>query len=702
MNYDAPTVRNILGAIRKDPLNTEQWHNLLIHCFDQKDSDSFESYQIISDCLDNLVRAEKLIGLGRGSDGKILLNNEQRLILIQLSMEPNDSAALEGLGRILFQDFCRRSEAHRVFARALKLDPVNAEIHRWLERCGDGSATSASALEIEPESAVSALIQPKKQNSDIRRLMRVTSKVAIDKEVRKVADADADAPVQELPAPLPVANDLHPALGNEEEFLEEVDLILAKAIQGQADDCAGSVARLQTKSTSASVLATSLALAAHIHHSKGRHETALELYQQAITAAPVLSSLYYFQATVYHELGRREEAKNVYQSVIAKFPGNGQAWAGLGILHYELEEYEDSEVCLRKAVSLQPQSAKWWGHLASVLIERGESVQALEAVDQLEQIEPGSTDVWLKRGVIHLQMNDLESARRALAQLLEKDADSVPGSCYLAMVRARAGHPDEALILCRQIAVHPELNALISTAWLETGLAFERLEDFPQALLCLKAAVELDASQAQAWTRMGLICRRNGALEESEIALAQAVKADPSEIRGWSELGITRYRVGRFPEAAEAFLRAADLDPAVSDWPYNAGVAYEKASLIDPAAKAYERAVKVQTDHASARINLGLIYVQQGHPAKAASCLQGLVLVRPDYGRAWFGLGLVYEGMQKWEEALRSLQKAVDLDPTLLEAFSHLSYVYRKLGREDEAKAAASRSNPEVDPVPAA
>jgi len=700
MNYDAPTVRSILGGIRKDPLNTEQWHNLLIHCFDQKDSDSFESYQIISDCLDNLVRAEKLIGLGRGSDGKILLNNEQRLILIQLSMEPNDPASLEGLGRILFQDFSRRSEAHRVFARALKIDPVNAEIHRWLERCGDGSATSPSALEIEPEAAASALIQPQKQNSDIRRLMRVTSKVAVEKAVRRTIDADA--PVQELPAPLPVADDLHAARGREEEFLEEVDVILSKAIQGQVDDASAWVVSLQKKSTSASVLAASLALAGHILHSKGRHETALELYQQAITAAPVLSSLYYFQATVYHELGRREEARNVYQSVIAKFPGNGQAWAGLGILHYELEEYEDSEVCLRKALSLQPQSAKWWGHLASVLIERGASVQALEAVDQLEQLEPENSDVWLKRGVIHLQMNDLESAQRALAQLLERDADSVPGSCYLAMVLARAGHPDEALNSCRQIAAHPGLNALISTAWLETGLAFERLEDFPQALLCLKTSVELDTTQSMAWTRMGLICRRNGALEESEIALAQAVKADPNEIRAWSELGITRYRVGRFPEAAEAFLRAADLDPVVSDWPYNAGVAFEKAGLMDPAAKAYERAVKVQTDHASARINLGLIYVQQGQPAKAASCLQGLVLVRPDYGRAWFGLGLVYEGMQKWEEALRALQKAVDLDATLLEAFSHLSYVYRKLGREDEAQAAAARSNPEVDAAPVA
>lgn len=698
MNYDAPTIRNILGAIRKDPLNTDYWHNLLIHCFDQKDPESFESYQILSDCLDNLVRAERLSGIGRGSDGKILLTLEQKQTLIQLSMEPNNTSALEALGRILLKDFGRHAEARRVLARAVQIDPVNAELAGWLERCGDGSATSPAALDIEPGEAPAVAAQSPKSKADIRRMLRVTSKVSHEEASQRPPAGDFSA--ARLPAPVALSAPIPSGSGGDSLFLAEFDRVLTKAMEGRLEDLAAGAAALARTAPGPAALAGALSLSAHILHAQGRHEAALDFYQQAIAAAPALSCLCFYQATIYHELGRHGEAKAVYRDVIGRFPDHARAWANLGVLHYELEQYDDAEVCLRKALALQPESAKMWSHLVSVLIERGDLEGALVAAGQLDALDPGNPEGSLKRGVIHLQMSDLVAAETALAGALEKDAGSVPAACYLAIVRARNGRVAEALELCGRAAGHPEIAPLVATAWLETALAFERVDDLPHALHCFKASVETDSSQSQAWMRIGLICRREGALEEAETALARAVEADPSEARAWSELGVTRYKVGRYPEAAEAFLKAASLAPTVSDWPYNAGVALEKAHRYDEAARAYERAVKVQTDHASARINLGLIYVQQGHPLKAASCLQGLVLIRPDYARAWFGLGLVYEGMRKWDESLRALEKAVQLDPSLLEAYGHLAYVYRKMDRTDEAEAAAAKAQPCMDAVP--
>jgi len=698
MNYDAPTVRNILGAIRKDPLDTEIWHNLLIHCFDQKDPESFESYQIISDCLDNLVRAERLSSIGRGSDGKILLTTEQRQTLIQLSLEPSNPVALEALGRILFQDFGRRAEAHRIFSRAAQIDPVNAELNQWLERCGDGAAISPAALDIEPGDAPTAPVQSQKSKEDIRRMLRVTSMVARDTAHHRPPVGDVSA--AKLPAPVALSTAIPSGSDVEKDFLEQFDRLLTKAMEGRADDLTAGVDALAGRSPGPAAMAGALSSIAHIFHARGHFEAALELNQRAIAAAPTLTSLYFYQATIYHGLGRHAEAKAVYQDVIGRFPDHGQAWKNLGVLHYELEQYEDAEKCFRKALALQPGSAELWGHLVSVLIERGDLEGALGAVDQLVLVDPENRDAILKRGVIHLQMNDLAGAETALAEALEKDPESAHPLCYLAIVRARNGRVEDALELCGRAAGHSEIAPLVSTAWMETAIAFESVDDLPHAMQCFKASVEMDPSQARAWTRIGLICRREGALEESEMALAQAVKADPSEARAWSELGVTRYKVGRYPEAAEAFLKAASLAPTVSDWPYNAGVALEKANRSDEAARAYERAVKVQTDHASARINLGLIYVQQGHPLKAASCLQGLVLIRPDYARAWFGLGLVYEGMHKWDESVRALEKAVQLDTTLLEAHSHLAYVYRKIGRTADAEASTAKAQPRMDTLP--
>ncbi|MDX6767360.1 MAG: tetratricopeptide repeat protein [Candidatus Methylacidiphilales bacterium] len=692
MNYDLPTVRRILDRIRRDPLSTESWHNLLIQCFDQKDSDSFEGYQLISDCLDNLVRSEKLSNLGRGEDGVILLTPEQIDVLVRLSRSPRDTLALPAFGKMLYQDFAKRDEAHRIFSYASKIDPVNAELHRWVERSGEGGGSSATALEIAAVPPPPDPVQPQRRRADIRRMMRVTSKVA--------ADLVSHHPVQEMPSPgqlpTPVAAPLvaAPAAPEDEEMQGHLDRMLTKAMLGQWDRLQEDAEIFEQPGLAHWMRAPVFFLMARMLQAAQRPEAALDWCQKALAAAPTMASLSFYQATLYHELGRAQDARLVYEGLVGRHPDHVQSWANLGVLHYELEQFAAAESSLRRALELQPDSAKLWNNLVSVLVERGDSAAALEAVDRLAALDPDNAEVILKRGIVYLQVGDIAAADAAFRNLLAQDPESVPGLCYLAVVLARQGNPEDALSLCWRVSRNIEFRPMVAFAWYETGLGLESAGEMARALECHRSAVEADPSHGRAWTRCGWIQRQQGNLEEAEIALAQAVRAEAGDARAWSELALVRYSVGRYAEAAEAFMRASDLSPEIPDWPYNAGVAWEKMQMPEQAAGAYERAIKIQTDHASARINLGLLYVQQGQSERAASCFQGLVLVRPDYARGWFGLGLVYEGVQKWDEAIRSLEKAVAIDPELLEAHAHLAYVYRKAGQVEKAKAAEERSHP--------
>lgn len=695
MNFESPAVRKILDGIRKNPADSGHWHHLLIACFDQKDSESFETYQIVADAVDQLAQAQKLATVG-GRTVRVLLASRQKEAFLRLSQHPLDIHAMTDVGKVLLEDFSRASDAKKLFERALRLAPSDADLVRWIERCGQPPAERAPAAgEIDTQDAPSGPVPGASSRSDVRRMMRMTSRVA----PRLLGPASSSPPTTPVPAPVPMA----PARASvpEADFARAFDSVLDAINKDDLDALTRALPDLEKHAAAPPSRGLALTLAARTFHQHGRHDAALSAYQRALHALPEVASLHFAQASVYHELGRTEDAKNVYRGVIARFPNHDRAWSNLGAIHYELDEYPEAEACYRRALEINPASATLWNDFTTVLMERGDHARALQAVDELIQREPAHAEAWLKRGMILLEQNDLPGASDAIQRQLAAHGSSPLALATMAIIQARSGESAEAYQICRQMGADPSVAAALSNAWLETALVFEQNDDFPRALECLKQSVELDGGQTMAWVRLGLICRRNGALEESETALARATGTGPTEIRAWSELGLTRYKLGRHAEAAEAFDKAAALSSTSADWPYNAGVAWEKAGHPELAAKSYERAVDIQPDHASARINLGLVYVQLGLHEKAASCLQGLVLVRADYARGWFALGLVYEDIQRWDEAARSLERALGIDPTLPEVWSHLAYVYRKLGRDEEARAALLKAGP-VEAAPAA
>lgn len=683
MNFESPVLRTVLDGIRKDPADSGLWHQLLIACFDQKDSESFETYQIIAHAVDQLAQSQKTAKT-RARTARMLLDSGQKEAFIRLSQNPLDIHAIMDVGKILLEDFACTSDARKLFERAQRLAPSDAEVVRWIERCSQSPAERASAAaEIETQNAPSSSISRAAARSDVRRMMRMTSPVA----PRLLGPSATQAmPDTEMPAPVPLAPS-RPSVP-EEEFARAFDTLLEAINKDDLDALAAALPELEKLASAPPTRGLALTLAARTFHQHGRHEAALNAYQRAIHALPDVASLHFAQASIYHELGRTEDAKNVYRNVIARFPNHDCAWSNLGAIHYQMDEYPEAEACYRRALEIRPKSVALWNDFTTVLMERGDHARALQAVDELIRLAPKHPEAWLKRGMILLEHNDLPAASQAIQHQLTAHGRSPLALATMAIIQARAGESAQAYRLCQQMGEDASVAAALSNAWLETALVFEQNNEFSRALECLKKSVELDSGQTMAWIHLGLICRRNSALEESETALRRATETGPTEVLAWSELGLTRYQLGKFAEAAKAFDQAAALSSSTADWPYNAGVAWEKAGQPESAARSYERAVNIQADHASARINLSLVYVQLGQHEKAASCLQGLVRVHRNYARGWFALGLVYEDMKLWDEAAHSLERAVEIDASMLDAWSHLAYVYRKLGRDEKARAA--------------
>lgn len=694
MNFDSPTVRKILDDIRKDPADGSHWHHLLVACFDQKDSESFETYQIIAEALDQLAKKQNDRSV-RGRTSRILLTSAQKEALYRLACQPLDIHTLTEVGRLLLEDFSRPAEAGRLFERAHRLAPSDADLVRWIEQCRNGSQPRpALAEDILPQDAPSGPLRSLAR-ADVRRLMRMTSAVHPRLLGPSPTPAIQDAA---LPAPVTPSETIVPAENSKRQLLAALDALLDALIKEDLAQITAALPEVEKQAQDPITRGLALTLAARTLHRKADHEAALHTYQRALHALPEIASLHFAQASIYHELGRFEDAKNVYRGVISRFPRHDRAWANLGALHYHLGELTEAEACYRRALEIQPEAPAIWNDFASILTDRGQHPQALDALAEVIARAPHHPEAWLKRGLLLLEQNDLPAACEAIEHHITLHGASPLALTTMAIIQARSGESSEALHICQQLPDDPATAAARANAWMETALAFEQNDDFSQALDCLQQSAAIESANYAVWMRIGQICRRNQALDQAASAFLRAAELAPDQVLPWSELALTRYKMEQFAEAAEAFERAFSLFPEQAELSYNAGVAWEKAGRLPEAAAAYQRTITLQADHASARINLSQLYMQSNQPEKAISCLQGLVLVRPDYARAWFALGLIYEDIRQWNEAIRCLEKAIMIDASLREVWTHLAYVYRKEGREDDARRALLNAQPLTSP----
>lgn len=683
MDFEALTVRPAIAAIRKHPLDPVAWHQLMLASFDKKDPEAFETYQLITESLERLQRRAEERG-----EGRALISAELRDALVRVSTNPCHVDPLGQVARLLLEEHGQAGDARRIFLRALKLAPSDAELSRWIERCEHHGSIQTAAGDIAPQDAPSGEVRAVRPR-DVRRMIRVTARIGPELAQVRGGQAELPAPVlPEAPQGVPAAE------GVPRAFIQAFDALLEAIRRDDAPGLLAALPEMERQTTNPAGRGAALAMAARALHLLGRREEALQAYQLALRALPEAAALQFAQASIYHELARYEEAKGIYRAVLARFPNYEQAWANLGAVHHELEEAAEAEACLRRAAEINPSSALRWNDLAAVLMAKPDYPAALEAVDRALQLDGRDAEAWLKRGIVLLETARLDGAREALATHASIAGENPRCTAYRALLEARDNRPAEAAALCDGADAEPAWTALFSTAWLEAGLAFERAGDTARALKALRRSVELDPGQSPAWLRLGLVCRRSEALEEAETAFARAAACPQPDARAWSELALTRYRLGRHAEAASAFLDAFRNDPLTSDWPYNAGVAFEKAGRDGEAVAAYEQAIRVQPDHAAARGNLGLLLARMGQPEKAASCLQGLLLLKGEDAQTWFTLGIIHEETASWNESARALEKAVGLDPELRDGWMHLAYVYRKLGRDADARTALEKGRP--------
>ena len=220
---------------------------------------------------------------------------------------------------------------------------------------------------------------------------------------------------------------------------------------------------------------------------------------------------------------------------------------------------------------------------------------------------------------------------------------------YAALAAQKAGQPDEAAAICRQILA--------------------RAPDQPHALMLL-----------------GLILGRHGDAEEAATLLSRYLERAPNDAFAAYSLGMVRQRQGAHAAALALFDRALAGNPDLGQAFHGRGVSLHELERLDEAAAAFEHAVTLEPSDPTLRNNYGSLLRSQERLNQALAEFDRAVALDPALAIAHCNRGVVLTALKRPQDGIVALRAALALDPDHVRAHHELAEAYEATWQDAEAQ----------------
>jgi protein O-mannosyl-transferase len=253
---------------------------------------------------------------------------------------------------------------------------------------------------------------------------------------------------------------------------------------------------------------------------------------------------------------------SLWQDAAEKSPQMSRPQVYLGNALRERGDYSGAKEAFEKALTLDPEHRSARTNLANIYLEaaRRDSVRSSEYLQRAEQqyirvlaLDPTYNEALNNLGSLYLMRGDLARAEELYANSLERNPNFSDAYYNWGQVKAlRGDFVAAAQLFERGLALVDD-----GEMWYELGNARAQLNQFPEAALAYRKAIELSGNDSRALYNMAEVLLVSGeralasgekkqALDlwrEAEGLLAHLVVLDPSHQRAASRLQQVRVRL---------------------------------------------------------------------------------------------------------------------------------------------------------------
>jgi tetratricopeptide (TPR) repeat protein len=232
---------------------------------------------------------------------------------------------------------------------------------------------------------------------------------------------------------------------------------------------------------------------AELHRQAGAIVPSLEDYAAALRIEPHNLDLLLGMGMTELMAEDFSGADNTFSAALSVNPGLYPALNGRGIAESRLADYASAQRDFTQAISIDPKAADAYTNKGIMENDRGDFTAAIADLDRALDLDPHDIQALCNRAIAERKTNDFDKALADLSAAHAMDPSFLPVFYERALTHyAQGKYGDAAAVLAVLVSRAPGYR----DGWYYAGLTYQKLNDRPKAIACLKRAAELGKKEA--------------------------------------------------------------------------------------------------------------------------------------------------------------------------------------------------------------
>ncbi len=338
--------------------------------------------------------------------------------------------------------------------------------------------------------------------------------------------------------------------------------------------------------------------------------------ERAASIPPAGALDHFLLGEEHYRRGDWSQAMNSFNRALGFEPAHFWAQFFLAVCHLNMQQWDAARACLNACLAQQRDFA--WARIfrsfaSDKLLSRAEAHDDLQAVLDLNPNADMRCIVFLMRGVLHFNENELDAAANDFQAALALKPDRYNAHLSLASVHLARGDFAEAEQQMNDAMRLGPPDRVVFDYHVARGRGLVRAGRNEEALEACVLALNFSPKEPAALAVRGRALLQLGRFEEAEQIygeyIARGGEATPEFFRG---RGQARFRIAKYLEAAEDFSRALEREFDAEGY-LRRGWAYFFADAPKFAMRDFSKAIELDAESSEAYTGRGLAQTALGN-----------------------------------------------------------------------------------------
>jgi len=411
--------------------------------------------------------------------------------------------------------------------------------------------------------------------------------------------------------------------------------------------------------------AEALTYRGEIQMAKGNPGDAVVTLQAVLSNNPSMATAHYQLGLALAQTGELDRAASEWRESIGLKPSI-EGYRALALYALQKRDMAGMEQDGAGIISLAPGSPDGYAMRSLALMTQKQFAGAEQDARKAIEVAPQSAAGYLEMGNLHFIQHQFPEAESWFKQALSRDPNLTDALQGLVNVYSLEKKPQDALAAAnQQIAISPNNSSFYDIL----GSFYITRNDYPNAVVALKKAVELNKVNVDAYLKLVRAQKAAGSFDDALATCANGTRDNPREPSFHMLAGSIYEQKQDLSGARKAYESALQLrhdDPLASN-----NLAYVlletngNADIALPLAQTARRALPEVSNVAD---TLGWAFYQKGRYSAAIPMLQEALKLsaknkEPENALYHYHLGLAYAKADERVLAKQQLERMLQLDP---------------------------------------